>query len=120
MNTKNLVITGIIAVVLALAAVQAFALPQYYGWGPGGMMMSAMNGHMNNSNTCQMMNGQGMMENMMNGQSMNHQQCQQRMGPNGAQMMNSQYHQQECQQLMGSNHNMTAEQCQAMYQSCHT
>lgn len=117
MNTKHLVITGIIAVVLSLAAVQAFALPQYYGWGPMSMMGNG-NGHMNHGNGCNMMNGQGMMGNM-HGQQMNYQQCQQHMGPNGMQMMNGQYQQQHCLQHMDPSHNLTPEQCQAMYQYCH-
>jgi len=123
MNARNLVVAGMIVGVVALAATQVFAMPNYfYGWGSlsrGPMeMMGGANGHMNGS-ACNMMNGQGMMG-MMNGQSMNYQECQEHMGPNGSEMMNAQNHQQHCQQYMGPNHNMTAEQCQAMYEDHHT
>lgn len=125
MNTRNLVVVGIIVAAVSLAATQAFAMPNYYGWGSLGPspipMMGGVNGHMT-GNACNMMNGQGMMgmTGMMNEQSMNYQECQEHMGPNGSQMMNAQNHQQQCQQYMGSNHNMTAEQCQAMYGDHHT
>jgi len=115
MNTKNLVVGAIIAAVLSLAAVQAFALPQHHGWGfanlnPTGTM-SGMNGHMSGN----MMNHQGIMGNMMNRQSMSYEQCQQHMGPDTAQIMNVQFHQQ-CQNYMSSNHDMPLEQCQAMHE----
>ena len=101
MNTRNLVIAGVIVAVISLAATQVFAMPSYfYGWGSvnrGPMaMMGGANGHMN-GNACNMMNGQEM-TGMMNGESMNHQQCQEYMGPN---------------------HDMTAEECQAMYEDHH-
>jgi len=122
MNTKNLVIAGVIAAVALLAVSQVFAASYYYGWGSRNQswmsMMGGTNGHMNNPwNT---LNDQGMMGNMMNGQSMNHKQCQQHMGANGGQMMDAQYHQQQCEEYMGLNHEMTWQQCQAMYQYCHT
>ena len=98
MNSRNVIIASLIIVAVSFVAVQAFASPSYYGWGS----MSTMgNGgqHMNQGGGSGMMNGQGMMGGMMNGQSMNYQQCQQYMGPE---------------------HNMTVEQCEAMYQQYHT
>jgi len=123
MNTRNLVVAGIIVAVVSLGATQAFAMPNhFYSWGSLGRgpmaTMGGVNGHMN-GNACNMMNGQGM-TGMMNGQSMNYEECQEHMGPNGSQMMNAQNHQQHCQQYMGPNHNMTPEQCQAMYEDHHT
>jgi len=119
LNTKNLVIVGVIAGIVLLAASQAFAAPYYYGWGsrnqPPTSTMGSMNGHMSNG-VCNMMNGQGMMGSMMNRQSMDYQECQEHMGQNGSRMMNPQYHQQQCQQRMGPDHNMTEQQCQAMYE----
>jgi len=113
-KTKGLVIVGIMMVVISLAAVQAFALPQYHGWGSRNRTSTAMTGGMNTSGACSMMNSQEMLGSMMNGQSMNAQQCQQHMASGGSQMMNGQG-QQQCQQQMGTNHNMTAEQCQAIH-----
>ena len=115
MKTKGLVIVGIMMVVISLAAVQAFALPQYHGWGSRNRTSTAMTGGMNTSGACSMMNSQEMLGSMMNGQSMNAQQCQQHMASGGSQMMNSQDHEQQCLQQMDTNHNMTAEQCQAMH-----
>ena len=89
MNSKDLAIAGVIAVVLSLVVVQVFAAPQYFGWGSA--MMGNRNGHMNQSNGCGVMNAQGMMG-AMNGQQANHQQYEQHMASNGGQMMNGQYH----------------------------
>jgi hypothetical protein len=123
MNTRNLVIAGMIVAVVSLVATQVFAMPNYFyrsGSPTGGSVatMGGAYGQMNGS-ASDMMNGQGMMG-MMNGQSMSYQECQERMGPNASQMMNAQNHQEYCQQYMGPNHSMTAEQCQAMYEDHHT
>jgi len=118
LNTKSLVIVGLVATVLSLAVVQALAMPQYYGWRSTDWVPTAMmggtSGHMN-GNAGNMMNG-----NMMNGQTMNYQECQQHMGREQSQMMSARYHQEQCEQYMGPNHNMTWQQCQAMYQYCDT
>jgi len=86
LRNSELAIAGIVAVLIGVVAIQAFAVAQYVGWA-GGTMMGNGYGQMNGlmANGCQVNSqGRGMMGQGMNGPMMNHhqmgvQQCQQYM-----------------------------------------